>query len=92
MRELIAKAASEGNITLGTKSVIKGIKNSEIEKVIYATNIPQHILNNLKYYSKHFSIEIESFGNDSRHLGELCGKPFSVLVIGIKSTKKHRKK
>ncbi|MEE9323284.1 MAG: ribosomal L7Ae/L30e/S12e/Gadd45 family protein [Candidatus Aenigmarchaeota archaeon] len=80
----IKKAMEEKKLVIGTKSVVKGIKKKDVVCVICPTNCREDLINDLNYYNKNFGIEIEKFKGNSRQLGEICGKPFNVMLLGIR--------
>ncbi|MBU0898834.1 MAG: ribosomal L7Ae/L30e/S12e/Gadd45 family protein [Nanoarchaeota archaeon] len=80
----IKDAIKEKKIVIGSKSVIKNVKNNLLNSVFYAENCNEDLLAQLKHYSKISGVEIKKFDGTSENLGELCAKPFNILVIGIK--------
>lgn len=80
----IKDAIKNRKLVIGTRTVIKDIKNSRLESVICASNCPTPRIRDLEHYLKISKIELKRFGEDSTKLGEACGKPFTALVIGIK--------
>jgi large subunit ribosomal protein L30e len=80
----IKDAMKEKKVIIGSRTVMKGVKRGHINSVIYASNCPQAMMKDLEYYSKNNFVAIKEFGGNSLQLGEVCGKPFNVLVIGIK--------
>jgi len=80
----IKNAMKEKRLVIGSKTVIKGIKNKDVTYVICSTNCREDVLNDLNYYNKNFGVEIKKFKGNSRQLGEICGKPFNVMLLGIK--------
>ncbi len=83
-KEIIKAAMKEKKIVLGLKQVEAMTKNSELNVVIYASNIPESTKRDLNYYNKNFGIEVKMFTGNSRQLGEFCGKPFNIVTLGIK--------
>ena len=79
----IKDAMKEGRLVMGSNSVIRGIKLGKIETVIYASNIPENKKRDLSYYSNISAFNMKMFSGNSAELGELCGKPFSILMVGI---------
>jgi len=69
---------------MGSKNVISSLKKGKITKLIYADNMPELKLDTLKYYANISEFGMEAFKGNSIELGRLCGKPFGVLLIGIK--------
>ena len=80
----IKKAMKAGSIIIGSNNVIRGLKTGEIKSVIYPSNCKEEMLKDLSYYSEHFGIETQKFEGNSRQLGEICAKPFNIMLIGIK--------
>jgi len=80
----IKKALEEKNLVIGKKTVIKGIKGENINKVFYASNCPKEFIKDLKHYSEAVKLKVEEFKEDSSKLGQTCGKPFPVLIVGVK--------
>jgi large subunit ribosomal protein L30e len=83
-KDEIKKAMDAGNVVMGIKEVEKGIKTSTLIKVICADNMPHIKMESMKFYSRVSNVEVAMFEGDSVELGRLCGKPFSVTVLGIK--------
>ena len=79
----IKEALKESRLVIGTRVVLKGLKKGGIQKVICASNCPAASMKDLEQYSKNVK-GIETFGGNSAELGEICGKPFKALTVGIK--------
>jgi large subunit ribosomal protein L30e len=82
--KMLKDGAKTSKLVIGTNSVLRGIKRGYIMYAIYANNCSPNIVNNLVYYSKISKIDIKQFNGNSASLGEICGKPFTVQVVGIK--------
>ena len=80
----IKEAMKEKKLIIGSRNVIKNVKRDYVKYVILATNFNKDVTDNLNHYSKNFALEIKKFEGNSRQLGELCGKPFNVMLLGIK--------
>lgn len=80
----IKEALKEKKIVIGGRTVMKGVKRGHITSLIYASNCPESMMKDLQYYSQNSFVAIKEFGGNSLQLGEACGKPFNVLVVGIK--------
>jgi len=80
----IKEALKKEKIVIGTKSVLKEMKHGRLAMAIYASNTPKSSVRDLGHYSSVSKIDIESLSQDSAHLGGLCGKPFNVLMVGIR--------
>lgn len=80
----IKDAMKEKKLIIGMKTVIKGVKNGNIAYMICPNNCSQELKCDLDYYGKNFSVEIKKFDGNSRQLGEICGKPFNAMLLGVK--------
>ncbi len=83
VKEKIRTALKERKLIIGSRSVIKDVKLGRIDTVIYASNLPESKKRDLKYYSNIAGFSLQRFDGNSAELGELCGKPFSILMVGI---------
>jgi len=84
MNQDIKEAQKQGKLVLGSRTVFKGIKGGIVTDVFHTTNIPEALLKDLNYYAKVSKIAVNRFNGNSAQLGELCGKPFKILLAAIK--------
>ncbi len=80
----IKEAKKANKLIIGTRIVFKNLKQGKLSYVVYASNCPTETKKDLNNYSKISKIKIEEFKGNSVKLGETCGKPFNILLIGIK--------
>lgn len=80
----IKDAIKSGKIVIGTRTAIKCLKKGSLSLVIYASNCPEAARKDLDHYASVSKTEISGFEGNSVKLGEICGKPFNVLLIGVK--------
>jgi large subunit ribosomal protein L30e len=80
----IKEALEDGSLLIGSRSVMRGIKTGKIKKIFYASNCPKESVKDLNYYTKTSKISAEEFSGDSGKLAQICGKPFNILMVGIK--------
>ena len=71
-------------IILGSNSVIRSLKAGLLKSVVYASNTPENSIKNLEYYTHLGNTVLEKFEGNSKQLGEICGKPFNILLVGVK--------
>jgi len=84
IEKLVKKALRDGKVIIGFEKTKKLLKTSkDIKTVVVASNIPDTMLKELEYYAKLRDIEILKFGGSNIELGNICGKPFNISVIGI---------
>jgi large subunit ribosomal protein L30e len=80
----IREAIKEKRIVIGTRSVMKGVKGGGVKNVFFASNCPESTKKDLEYYASGSFVTLMEFSGNSLQLGELCGKPFNILLVGIK--------
>lgn len=81
----IKKAMKEKKLLIGTKSVLRGVKENSVKYVIRSSNCREELVKDLGYYSRNFGLEVRKFSGNSRQLGEICARPFNVMLLGIKN-------
>ncbi len=69
---------------MGSNSVIRSLKSGVLKSIVYASNAPENSIKNLQYYSQLGNTTLEKFEGNSKQLGEICGKPFNILLVGLK--------
>jgi len=84
----IKDAIKSEKLIIGSRTVFKNLKSGMLESVVHASNYPDGVRKDLNHYSKVSGVKVEEFDGNSVQLGELCGKPFSILIAGIKKSKK----
>ena len=82
--KIIKKAVSDGKAVMGISEVTGGMKAGGLSSVFYASNCPGEMLRQLTYYASLSKVSLEKFGGDSVKLGQVCGKPFNITVLGIR--------
>ncbi len=83
--QVIKDAVKGKKLLIGTRAVLKGMKNTTVATVICASNCPRETRNDVEHYGDISKTEVMEFKGDSSKLGEACGKPFKALVVGIEA-------
>lgn len=81
--EKISLAVKTGKVSIGTNSTIAQLLIGNPKLVILSGNIPTNVTDRIVYYSKLSGINCEVVNLNTTQLGNACGKPFPVSVIGI---------
>ncbi len=68
-------------LIFGLDRIIKKIKNQKVKKVYISSN--SHMKEHISNLCKKFDVEAESVRENSKEIGVLCKKPFSISIIGI---------
>ncbi len=84
MDKEIKEALKAKKVVIGSNSVLRNLRVGGLKSIIHASNFPQERLIDLERYGKMSGTELNKFTGTSIELGEICGKPFNVLVVGVK--------
>jgi len=88
LEKLIKERLKENKIIIGFNIVIKSLKSSHPDLIVYANNIPEDKKKTIEHNAQISKVEIKEYPGDGVNLGLLCGKPFPVSVLAIKRSKK----
>ena len=80
----IATTAKTGKILFGASSALKSAKARKAKLIIVASNCPQGILEDIKYYCRLSKVPVSIYKGSSLDLGAVCGKPFEVSALTVK--------
>ena len=80
----IKEAMKGGKLLIGSNIVQKNLKKGGIQSLIFASNLPDNSRKDIGAQASVSSVEFKEFNGNSAQLGEACGKPFNVLIIGIR--------
>jgi large subunit ribosomal protein L30e len=80
----VKDAISKKEVVIGSSQVAKHLKSSKLKTIIVSNNCPDEIKNTNEHLSKIAGTTIENFDGTDKELGIICGKPFSIAVLGIK--------
>ena len=72
-----------GKTKLGIKNAIKLTKLREAKAIIVASNTPEEMLSDLKYYANLSKVPIINFPKTSQELGILCGRAHLTSTVSI---------
>jgi len=81
----IQSAVKANNVIIGHKKSVEYIKNNSPELVVIANNIEEDKKRELEHDAKISGVRVEVFEGSSKDLGIICGKPFPISVLVIKS-------
>ncbi len=72
-----------GKVLIGSRKGLRELLVGNPKAVIYASNIPEELINDIEYYADEGNITRLKFPGTSLELGKLCGKPFPVSLITV---------
>ena len=81
--EEMKKVLKDGELTIGEKTVKKGLLNGSVKMAIVATHASQDMKEELKRYAELSNIKYYEYPESSRELGYACAKPFPVSCLAI---------
>lgn len=76
-------AQADADLIIGTKQVIKSIKNGEAKEVIIATDADSHITNKVLEVVESADIPV-SYVDSMKKLGKTCGIEVGAATVAIK--------
>ena len=84
LEKLIKTSIKNKKIVIGYEKIRKLLKtSSSLELIILAKNTPKNIKDELEYNAKIGKVEVKTYEGTGVELGNVCGKPFPISVIGI---------
>ncbi|MDG6222872.1 MAG: 50S ribosomal protein L30e [Candidatus Bathyarchaeota archaeon] len=84
INKAITTTAKTGRIQIGAKSALKSAKAKKAKLIIFASNCPSGIQEEIEQYCKIAEIPVSVFKGESTDLGALCGKPYTICVLTVK--------
>lgn len=83
---MIKKAVKKNAVFMGSKEAINAILRKEANKVVIAFNCPRKYREEAEHLAEIAEIEVKEFAGSGVELGAVCGKPFSVAMLAMKSS------
>lgn len=80
----LMEAEKAGKLVTGSRRVFKELRKGKLVSVLHASNCPQDVVNNIKQLPTISNIKIDGFKGNSRALGEALGRPYNILLVGIR--------
>lgn len=81
--KILRTVVKTGKYIIGAKEVLKSIKGSKM--IIYSSSLSKDKVSEVVDICKSLSIPCMEFKGTSIELGKVCGKPFPISAIAIKS-------
>lgn len=82
--EEIKKLLKEDKIIIGSKTIIKNLRNNQLKKIFISDNCKDETVNDIEQYCKINNTEVIKLNYPNDELGVICKKPFAISVIGVK--------
>jgi large subunit ribosomal protein L30e len=86
--KVLRPAVSSGRALFGVKQTVKALAKNTLRWVIVASNCPAELREKIEP----FKVPVHEYEGTNVELGALCGKLFSVSVVGIKKAVKRSKR
>ena len=83
LEKVLQTAVKTGKYVAGLKEVSQSLKGSKL--VIYSTALPEKKVNKIIEVCQSSSIPILAYEGSTIKLGRLCGRPFRISALAIKS-------
>ena len=79
----IKKLLKSKSLVIGTENTLKNLKLGKIDRVIFSSNCPDKVAEDLGYYAGLSNVETVKVPYPNEELGVICKKPFSISVLSI---------
>jgi len=83
LEKVLRTVIKKGKFIIGAKEVSRSIKGSKV--IIYSSSLPKDWISEVVNTCKSLSIPFIEFKGTPEDLGRICGRPFPVSAISIKS-------
>lgn len=80
MKEL-KEALEDKNLTIGTETTLKKLRNGELKTIFLAKNCPSKVRDTIKHYAKISKVNVLELDIKNEELGIICKKLFSISVL-----------
>jgi large subunit ribosomal protein L30e len=80
----IRDAVDTGEVMMGERETLRGLKNGECKLVIVASNCPPNIREDVEYLARISNTPVFEYKGSSVELGAVCGRPHVVAVLCVK--------
>jgi len=81
----IRRAVDSGKVLFGAKQCEKSINTGEAKLLVTTSNVPMSLKEKNLAKAKIANIPVLEFKGNSLELGQVCGKPFNILFMAIKT-------
>ena len=79
----IKKLLEQENLVIGNDKTIKGLRENTLSKVFLAANCPEDKKETIMHYASLLDVEVVNLEISNEELGDICKKPFFILVMGV---------
>ena len=83
-RKTTKAIVKDGKYEIGLKESMKSLKNAKL--LVYSDNLSELTISKIEKSCKKSSVPTIAYSGSSMTLGHICGKPFKVSSISVKST------
>ena len=84
LEKILKAILKSGKVVIGTKEVLGSLKGSKL--VISSSSLSKNSLSKIVETCESLSVPLFEFKGTSMDFGRICGKPFLVSAIAIKSS------
>lgn len=86
---VIKSAMKSGRVQFGSKQAIRAAQTGNAVSFVLAANSPSSTVEEVKRYAEQNSIPVFSYAGRSVDLGRLCGRPFGISVLTVRTLSDH---
>lgn len=83
LEKIVRDAITSNKYKIGTKEVLNSIKGSKL--IVTSSSLNESVSKRISDESKTQGVPIYNYKGNSTQLGKLCGKPFRISLISLKT-------
>ncbi len=80
----LKKALKDDTLIIGSDETLKLLKKGKVKEVFVSSNCQEDAMNSLEKYCEIGKCKLEKLKENSKELGAICKKPFSINMCCIK--------
>jgi large subunit ribosomal protein L30e len=84
LRKTMKAVVKDGKYDLGLKESMKSLRN--VKLLLYSDHLDKMTISKIEKSCKKLSVPTVAYPGSSMMLGQICGKPFKVSAISVRST------
>lgn len=76
-------AIKNEKLVIGTETVMKGIRDKSLKRVLVSSNAPEDVKEDIAKYAGLSDIPVDHLEMNNEELGTFCKKKYHISVLGL---------
>lgn len=77
------KNINSEKVIFGKKEVLRALKFGKVKSIVFSSDIPEKLLEEIKELTESFEVEVNKFDGHNKELGMICKRPHGILMIAL---------